>query len=149
MLIKNQEDASKFENILKRITSKYENFVSIIEEGAPNNKNCGCMTSHVVISSTGDIKICTMDNMKYFNSVIGNVFENNTKEIYSNNKEYLKEIFELVAPKYDSSECNNCDNKGFCSNCILRGLIKGSELREDCQWYINKVSGAIKKKLKI
>ncbi len=140
-------DGMKLIEIFNKINNKYNNFIQIIEDGFLSKKNCGCITSHVTIGANGNIKLCTMDNTKYFNSVIGNVFEESIKDIYDKNADYINEIFNIDAPKHDSVECNKCENVVFCSSCILRGLIKASELKESCQWYKNKVSQKIKSKL--
>lgn len=37
------------------------------------SSNCGCLSSHVTIAATGDIKICTMDTGEYTGYQWGNV----------------------------------------------------------------------------
>jgi radical SAM protein with 4Fe4S-binding SPASM domain len=143
----NEEDAIKLEKILQRIYQKYGNFLSIIEGDRDKNRNCGCVASHCVISSNGDIKICTMDNMEHFKINVGNVFKNNIKDIYDNNSEYISNFFNLRAPQIDSIECADCVHKYFCSACVLRGLIKAKEIGNQCLWYTNKVPDLIKEKL--
>lgn len=120
----NGEDAIKLQEKLERIHRKYGNFLSIIEGDRSKNKNCGCVASHCVISSNGDIKICTMDNMEHFGINIGNVFKKNIKDIYDDNSEYINSFFNLRSPQIDSIECADCDHKYFCSACVLRGLVK-------------------------
>ncbi|WP_461207632.1 radical SAM protein [Clostridium sp. DL1XJH146] len=145
-LFLNEDDAYNVNQKLEKINKKYKKFLSIVEGDRSRNKNCGCLTPHVVIASTGDIKICTMDNLKYFNSSIGNVFEKNIKDIYDDNVEYINTFFNMSAPQFDSLECKECKNKYFCSNCLLRGLVKASEMNGKCLWY-NNIPKIIKEKL--
>jgi radical SAM protein with 4Fe4S-binding SPASM domain len=145
----NLEDLNHVNEKLERINEKYKNFLSIIQKDRSLSKSCGCLTSHVVIAPSGDIKICTMDNLEYFNSSIGNVLEKNIKDIYDDNAEYVNNFLNTPAPIFDSSECKECENISFCSNCILRGLIKASEMNGECSWYSNKVNSTIKEKLEL
>lgn len=138
---------TKLESTLQKINKKYENLLSIIDGDHDKKINCGCVTSHVVINSSGDIKICTMDTLKYFNSKLGNVFESNIKNIYDENSEYINELFKLKSPKFESEECSKCDNINFCRGCLLRGFIKASEMKEKCSWYSNVIPESIKEKL--
>lgn len=140
-------DLEKLEATLNKVNNKYKGFLSIIEGDRDKYKNCACLTSHFVISSSGDIKICTMDNLEYFNSSIGNVFEKTIKEIYDDNDEYIVAFYNMTSPKINSPECKECENKFFCSNCVLRGLFKAKEVKEKCSWYKNQVPKIIKDKL--
>ncbi|ASZ16942.1 radical SAM/SPASM domain-containing protein [Bacillus cereus] len=143
-----KEDAIILEEKLERIHDKYENFLSIIEGDRSQHKNCGAIASHCVVSSNGDIKICTMDSLD-FNSSIGNVLEKNVKDIYDENADYINSFFNMHSPKIDSVECADCINKHFCSACILRGLVKAKELGNRCNWYSKIVPTLVKEKLKL
>lgn len=143
----NKNDTKNFEEILEKINFKYKGFLSIIDGDRSKSKNCGCLTSHCVISSNGDVKICTMDNLEYFNSSIGNVFEKSLKYIYNDNSEYINSFFNISSPKMDSQECKECEHKYFCHSCLLRGLFKAKEMKGHCVWYINKVPSIVKEKL--
>jgi radical SAM protein with 4Fe4S-binding SPASM domain len=107
-------------------------------DNAPANSqrsNCGCVTTNVVINPSGGIKLCSMDGniLK-----IGNVFTSNIKLIYDENKALIKDLFYLNFPKQNDKECKECTNRPFCSNCIVRTLIKVRELRQGgskCAWF--------------
>lgn len=148
-LFLNEGDLQNLEKILGGISNKYGKFLSIIEGDRPKNRNCGCLTSHAVISSNGEIKICTMDNLEYYNSSIGNVFKKNIKDIYDDNAEYVNTFFNMNAPQANSLECKECENKNYCSSCLLRGLVKAKEMNGNCLWYTNIVPSIIKEKLAV
>ena len=137
-------DAIKAEKQLQKIVSKYDNFLNIITSDFDKQINCGCITSHVVINSKGYIKICTMDDMSYCNGCIGNVLEENIEHIFERNAELLNVIYTTKAPKMNSDECRKCENAGYCNGCLLRGIIKAKEKKEQCLWYKNIVPQIIK-----
>ena len=137
-------DAIKAEKQLQKIVSKYDNFLNIITSDFDKQINCGCITSHVVINSKGYIKICTMDDMSYCNGCIGNVLEENIEHIFERNAELLNVIYTTKAPKMNSDECRECENAGYCNGCLLRGIIKAKEKKEQCLWYKNIVPQIIK-----
>lgn len=145
----NFEDFNYVNDKLERINKKYKNFLSLIEGERSESKSCGCLTSHVVIAPSGDIKICTMDNLEYFNSSIGNVFEKNIKNIYDDNAEYINNFLNTSAPISNSIECKECEHRSFCSKCILRGLVKAKDMNGECLWYNNKIKSEIKEKLEL
>ena len=136
--------AIKAEKQLQKIVSKYDNFLNIITSDFDKQINCGCITSHVVINSKGYIKICTMDDMSYCNGCIGNVLEENIEHIFERNAELLNVIYTTKAPKMNSDECRECENAGYCNGCLLRGIIKAKEKKEQCLWYKNIVPQIIK-----
>lgn len=146
-LILNQQETIHLEEILERINKKYENFLSLVDYDRSRDTNCGCLTSHCVISSDGNIKICTMDNFQYFNGNIGNVFTKKLKDIFDENSDYINAFFNMESPKNNSPECMNCKNQNFCSSCVLRGLIKAKELKDKCLWYVNKIPKVVKDRL--
>lgn len=143
------DDMVLLEEKLNIINNKYSNFISIIDSNRSESKNCGALTSHCVVSSRGDVKICTMDNLKYFDSSIGNVLEKDIKTLYHENRDYILAFFNMPSPQLDSSECMSCPNIYYCSACVLRGLIKAKEIGDNCTWYKNKIPALIKEKLLI
>lgn len=149
LIITDIEKLIQFENTLEDINKKYPNFISINDEGLMRQRNCGCLTSHIVIDSFGDIKLCTMDNLEYARTSIGNVLRKSIKDIYKENNSIINEFFELKAPNSSSEYCVSCENLEFCEKCILRGLIKASEDVEKCGWYKNSVSDLLKDMLAI
>lgn len=137
-------DALRAEEQLQKIVSKYDNFLNIITSNFDKQINCGCITSHIVINSKGYIKICTMDDMSYCNGSIGNVLKENIEHIFERNADLLNVIYTTKAPKMHSSECRECENAGYCNGCLLRGIIKAKEKKEECLWYKNIVPQIIK-----
>lgn len=127
------KDAERFSVILQQIIEKYPGFMRLNIDGQNIRHNCGCISSHVVIDSTGNIKLCTMDTLQYFNSSIGNVLEKSIKDIYDQNSEFVSSFADMKAPNKDSNECVECKNKNFCNGCVLRGLISGPTV-ENCKW---------------
>ena len=142
----NANEAKRAEEQLQKIVTKYDNFLNIITSDYDKQINCGCITSHVVIDSKGHIKICTMDNLSYCNGSIGNVIQDDIKSIFEKNAELLNMLYMMKAPKINSAECQGCKNAGFCNGCLLRGIIKAKEMKEECLWYKNIVPQNIKER---
>lgn len=138
------DDALRAEKKIQSIARKYENFLNIISSDFKKQVNCGCITSHIVINSEGDIKMCTMDNMSYFKGSIGNVLQNNVKEIFCKNAELLNTLFTANAPRMNAEQCSGCEYAGFCNGCFLRGFIKAKKKGDECLWYKNVVPPIIK-----
>ena len=126
--------------------TKYDNFLNIITSDYDKQINCVCITSYVVIDSKGHIKICTMDNLSYCNGSIGNVIQDDIKSIFEKNAELLNMLYMMKAPKINSAECQGCKNAGCCNGCLLRGIIKAKEMKEECLWYKNIVPQNIKER---
>lgn len=147
LMLSQLEDYEELEAILTKLKNKYTDFISLIKDGRPDNNNCGCITSHIVISANGDIKLCTMDNKEYLNTSIGNVFEKDLRNIYDENHELLTEIFNTTAPKFNSRECESCEYKYFCSDCLLRGFIMSIEMKDSCKWFNERIPKKFKEKL--
>lgn len=141
------EDMLVLEGKLVLINNKYENFLGLIDSNRSESKNCGALTSHCVITAQGDVKICTMDNLTYFNSSIGNVLKTDVKTLYDENADYLLAFFNLQSPQFNSKECANCPHIYYCSACVLRALIKANELKDECAWFEDKVPDLLKEKL--
>ena len=124
----------KFIEEQKRFSDKYPGFIKgVLEVEELTRKNCGALTSNIGIDSEGNIKLCSLDTGEYFDLRLGNAFENDIKKLYDENKEFFSKLMNLEPPMHNSAECENCEKKYFCSNCILRGLI-GAEQVPDCKW---------------
>lgn len=145
----NEDDVLRAEAQLQKIVAKYSNFLNVVSTDFDKQINCGCITSHVVIDSKGNIKICTMDNMTYCNGSIGNIMQESIKDIFARNAELLNVFFATKAPRINSAECQGCENAGFCNGCMLRGIIRAKEKKDTCLWYKNIVPQIIKEKFKI
>lgn len=144
LFIENESDNKKLSEALLNIQTKYPSFFSINEGSNSSRDNCGCLTSVIAIDPVGNIKLCSFDNGKYFNGLLGNVFEENAKDIYDKHSELIKEIFHLKQPKYNSSDCKLCEHRTFCSHCLLRALMMGKEKTNCCNWYRNNVSDSLR-----
>ena len=103
------------------------------------------MTDHVVINARGYVKLCTMDNMNYFRSSIGNALEKNIKEIYDENKVFTKALAMQETVQLDQEECKDCEYKYSCAKCILRTLINIKKKNFTCEWYKKHLSNVLKK----
>ena len=141
-----ESEAKRAEEQLQKIVAKYDNFLNVIASNFDKQINCGCITSHIVIDSKGTIKICTMDNLSYCDGSIGNVIQEDIRSIFEKNAELLNILYTTKAPKFNSVECHGCKNAGFCNGCLLRGIIKAKEMKDDCLWYKNIVPQKIKEK---
>lgn len=146
ILFLKEQDMICYVESLDKINEKYPNLIDVVERPAERN-NCGAITANFVISPNGKIKICAMDNLSYCDSSIGNVFEKSVKQIFDDNSEFIQEFRELKAPNAATIECEQCENRFFCGNCVLRGIIKGSEKEGGCEWIKNIVPEIIQKKL--
>lgn len=134
-----------FQNSILSINEKYPNFLSIITD-TPSDNNCGASTSHVVINAKGDIKLCTMDNLSYFNTSLGNCFENEITNLYDQNKEFIYALSSQEVPRQDAEECKDCEYLYSCSNCIFRNMINMKKKGLNCNWYKNRVFPEVKQK---
>ncbi|PFR75257.1 radical SAM/SPASM domain-containing protein [Bacillus cereus] len=145
----NEEDVKTYGEALLKINKKYPKFVSLYEGARAEIRNCGAITSHIVIAPDGEIKMCTMHSLDDLKNRIGNVFEQNIKDIYDEKFKYINAFFNLQAPQMDSEECKECENKRFCSTCFLRSFIKAQEIGDKCKWFKNHVPEIIKEPLMV
>lgn len=147
-LLLDNEEQNIYINKISKIIDMYPNLLH-----NPNNdnyrKNCGCLTTNVCINSMGDVKLCAMDenNFKF-----GNAFDTNIKKLYDQNKEAVKELFYLKAPQLDGDEWNDCGNRLFCSNCMVRTIIKIKEMKKKgykCKWFDNNLKHNLREHINI
>ena len=146
-LLLDEADLKMLDKVMTRINKKYEGFLSIIRDGAQRSINCGCLTSNVVISPIGNIKICAMNSLKDINCNIGNVFREDIKMIYDRQSEFFGAFYDAKAPKMYLEECKECENASYCHGCMLRGLSKAKLIGGKCLWYNTQISPVIKAKL--
>jgi len=152
LLLDTDELVIEFFETVRRINDKYKDFINLVEGTRyqslfQNKPNCGCMTSNISITPKGEIKLCSMDTLEYTSKRFGNVFDKNIREIYDEKKDILLELVNLERPRLQSEECKECNLRGFCQGCILRGVIGAKEKGEMCKWYTNKVSKKLKQTL--
>lgn len=121
------------------ILDKHPGFIQEIEDlKEVTRKNCGAICSHVSINVDGDIKLCNMDSGDHFNLDMGNVITDSIKNVFDNNKDFLKEFMDTKLPMLESDDCKDCEQNLFCTNCLLRGFIgarKMHEINRTCKWY--------------
>lgn len=152
LLLDTDELVIEFFEKVRVINKKYKDFINLIEGEKykalfQNKSNCGFLTSNVSINPQGDIKLCGMDTLKYTYKRFGNVFEKNIREIYDEKRGTLLEVVNLERPRIQAEECQECDLRGFCNGCILRGCIGSKEKGGMCGWYTNKVPQHLKQVL--
>lgn len=147
LYITDTPDIETFSKLLQAIIEKYPGFMKLNIDGENARNNCGAISSHVVIDSVGNIKLCTMDTLQYFNSSIGNIFNDCLKNIYDQNEDFVFAFANTTAPNMNSDECSGCQNRHFCNGCILRAVIKGSN-NPNCKW-IASLPAALKNHFKI
>lgn len=132
-LLFKQTDIEKFINKIDQLNKKYGFFNN--KEDTIKRPNCGCITSQVTIAPNGEIKFCTMDNMKYFDFKIGNVIKDNIRDLYDNNSKLIGELYKTEPPNVEMEECKECESRYFCAGCMLRGCISAKDKGEKCKWY--------------
>lgn len=111
------------------------------EEELINEHNCGVLTGHTVISTSGRVKLCTMEKIPNFQ--MGNVFKNNIKDIFDENKTFLEDFALYEPPKFNADECNDCIYKSSCNACILQNIQNIRKMEFNCNWYINNKQNAV------
>jgi len=121
--------------IVTEINSIYPEFTRGVVHPDKERVNCGCLTSTCSIRADGQIKMCTMDNGEYFNTGLGNCLETPFKEIYDKNSIFMEVIRNCRAPNEESSYCLDCQNRMYCSGCLVRSFIRAQELGNECKWY--------------
>lgn len=146
LLLSDIEEFKLFEEKINKINTKYNHFLNLIEFPISHG-NCGCVTSHCVISADGNIKICSMDDRKHVKMNLGNVFNENIKEIYNKNIDFLNIFLQTSGADISYEYCRNCKHINFCNNCIYRTLLQASELKEQCGWYVKNLPDSLKKSL--
>lgn len=141
LYFKNPQRAEEFMEKIKNYSLKYGDFFSGYK--APNSnirKNCGAVTSEVVINPEGNLKLCVMDDTSIFKGILGNAIEQDLAELYNMNSEIIDEIRNFETPNYQTSECKECINLGFCMGCMLRTCTMIRKNPENCQWYKTHIS---------
>lgn len=106
------------------------------EEERTNEHNCGVLTTHTVISSSGRVKLCTMEQIPEFE--LGNVFHENIKDIFNKNVEFLRAFALQETPRLDAKECAGCEYQFRCAGCILQNLLLMKNKNFECDWYRSK-----------
>lgn len=139
----------EFQKQNNRISSKYPGFIQDIEDlEVLNRRNCGAICSQASIRVNGDIKLCNMDNGEYFNLNMGNVINTSIKNVFDKNAEFVDKFLNLQLPSLESNTCKNCEQKLYCTNCLLRGFLGARNMNKEgkkCNWY-DKIDPEIKKR---
>lgn len=133
-----EERIIEFSNKLGYINETYPELgIGIKPPGYIPRKNCGVLYSEVVITPTGDIKLCIMDDTNVFKNKIGNAITQDLKTIFQVKAELVKEIAECIPPNFTSPECKSCTNILFCNGCISRAISAIIDNPDQCKWYKN------------
>ena len=139
------EGAKFLHESIMEIKKVYPNLLfEIKEENRSNENNCGVLSGHVVINVHGDIKLCTMDNLHYCNTSIGNVFNTNIKTIFDLNKDLIMALAFQKTVELDQEECQGCEYIYSCAKCMLRTLINVQKKGFTCNWYKKCLSNTLK-----
>lgn len=101
----------------------------------------GSLFGKNVIATSGRVKLCTMEQIDNFE--FGNVFKDNVKDIFDNNKDFLRAFALQQTPDFDAEECKGCEYQMRCASCILQNLLLMKEKNFECNWYKNKKMNAI------
>lgn len=139
--------ANLLNEYIQKFSSDYPNVIFYIpEERIKHSCNCGTLSNHVAIDSNGNIKLCTMDNLNYCSSSIGNVFDIPIKSIYDENSSLIFAIANQKVPTEETAECQECEYKFSCMRCLLRTLknIKNSNFK--CKWLHDNLTPELKDK---
>ena len=137
-LFLNEEEVILFESYLEKANREHPGMISVIDY-LPNDNNCGAITSHVVIDSRGNIKLCTMDDRTHFENEFGNCLNKDIREIYDDNKDFLYILAKYGLPEVGNSICGKCENSFSCSRCLLRHFINMKQCKGTCRWYEEKI----------
>ncbi|WP_438734479.1 PqqD family peptide modification chaperone [Enterococcus sp. AZ128] len=146
LFLSTEESFMNFVNIYKKIDNKYPDFIRIVSEERYASESCGALLSSVSIKSNGNLKICTMDTGDYFNLDFGNVFQEKFTDIYDRSQNFLTTFSQVTLPDV-LTICKDCEHNLYCNRCILRGMQKASEKKDECIWYRNFLPEELKKKL--
>jgi len=138
------DEVVKFDYTIAQAIEKYPNMISVIDRDL-YEYNCGAISTHVVINTKGDIKLCVMDDRTYFNNEMGNCLENSIKEIYDKKIDFIYALAKYSLPDENNDECRKCEKLYACSRCLLRHLINIKQKEYKCSWYINNVPDEMKK----
>lgn len=143
----NEEDIKYMQRVLEKIARDFPGIMQLVDDNEKSNDyNCGVLSGHAVINSKGFIKLCTMDNLEYFNSSIGNVFEKDIKEIYDENYEIIGAISTQDVLLFTSDECQGCEYLASCTGCLLRMFLNIRKKNFECSWYKQVVNKKISNK---
>lgn len=108
-LIESLEIIDKLSDKYKNIKFKYAiHFPHCIVKEKKLRKyigKCGFGQNYISIDKDGNIQLCS-----YTNKILGNIFENNLKEIWESNKE----IQEYRSEKWLPNKCISCEDKNIC-----------------------------------
>jgi len=139
LFFQDEETLMEFKKQQEFVLERHPKFIQDITETCDaTRKNCGAICSQVSIKVNGDIKLCNMDSGEYFDLKMGNVITRPIKELFDNNKGFLGKFRETKLPTIENDECKACEQKAFCSNCLLRGILGARKLFEmdrSCKWY--------------
>lgn len=143
LLITEQSILLNFSKKFKNLKEHYgSHFIFSMDERNNSSINCGTGTKSITISPLGFIKLCQMASQPLS---MDSLFYKSLEGILKENKTLFLSLVNLPSPS--PSICSNCENLWFCENCILRGIIKAKEKKEDCMWFQKQIKGTFLEKL--
>ena len=149
------EDTDRLLNFDAKLGKLYEsypeNFIRKTKSDATGNKpNCGALITSCSIKADGTIKMCAQDTADYLNCNLGNAFSRPLKDLYDDNRSFLRDFGKLIMPNENMEECKECKNRHFCANCVLRALLKATEVKGGCAWYnSNNITDEVRRKFPV
>lgn len=136
LLLSTQGEIEKFNRIIVEIDGRYPGFLKKPRDIKDLGRtNCGAILPHVTIDSRGYIKICPMDSLPEFGQSLGNVFDEDIKDLFDRHSEFIKAFTDLVPPDASGEKCSSCRHAVFCHTCIARGLLVAQNESLSCAWY--------------
>lgn len=140
LLFQDEDDIMKYVENITLISNQYPNLLKKVQPDGKKN-NCGCITGHVVLSASGDIKICSMDS-GYL--TLGNVFNDRIQKIYDDNVDFIKTLYLLEFPSKKDKECQNCQYIPVCNYCFVRTFeTNRNNHKESCKWFKNHIQNTV------
>lgn len=94
-----------------------------------NKLNCGAGHRSLLITPQSEIKLCQMHLEPL--PVLADLTELSLSEFIS----HFPSDFFAQLPAPSAADCLNCADLHFCEGCVVRGLLKNKERKEDCLWY--------------
>lgn len=118
---------AELKTILKKQIEKDKNLLNLLKKEektkdgeSPEDPICSVGTSSLCISETGIVYPC----VGWQSFQVGSIFENTLAQIWENSPQ-LNKLRALR--KKDFPTCLNCENKSFCTMCMVRNANENSE----------------------
>lgn len=127
--IKKLPDSARYFDYYNRMLEEHKDFLVTISEARRKSLkkgNCGLVHRTVTLSPGGLLRPCVMFDKSL---TLGDINRQSFEEIFSAG--IGNRFAGLSAPKPET--CGSCEDLGYCSNCVLRGLKTAVE-KGGCRW---------------